>query len=647
MTDDYSFAKYKETISIVELCEKLSILEINNASLYHIIDGWFSLRFPKWYLGTEEFLRGFADISKCWFDRIINQTIVEACLDKSEEDIRTRVENALTSKINKIYNVLDEFYNFFSTTAWHEGRADEIPSRTVEEIDIDDENGWWHTLGFTFVSLRECIDKLSPDSSLYVIADIMNSIDSTLDIIEHDIKEITELAYRAKFVNPLYYYELDSQRYLAIITNPSLLNETTIDSIYLKNTEILPFNDKPVEFIKSSKALGASYEVTQGMIRKYDTEYAETSYPEVRGFRTIASIPLTVYIIKDDVLMEASTNIPSSISLTRYTGDDITEDSRYYSVIGLLQSVYAQAGVIKTAKLSEIQVSETMLQNFDEELIEKPIDESTVYVTNKELLNDIYFSTLCTADEAFSIVNNNVYCNLSAIASVSVGRVEGEANNQLIISFANTNSLYMKDIMTYEGSLAVTTNQYILSQYDSKSAQIDNEYYIATQSENGLAERLGFSTLAIELPSERKYIIKTRNYSEEVFDGNVKLLTNIRIPGQSVPLTKGLTISKTLYSLIVQYLLNRNLIRIAEPALIIPSSISVYETNSSNIEAIINKGTLTNEIYSFDSETNVVRFSSNIKLTIPTNGKLYIFISSSEQPYVYGNGRYVLTFDRV
>lgn len=637
-----TFVSYPETIAISELCEKLSIKEINNATLYHIFDGYFSLRFPSWFNGTEVFLRGFSDVSKCWLDRVVNQVVVEAILNGID------VESALNAKIDEIHDALSSFYESFIVD---EGNLDE---RNASDIDVDDENGWWHMLGYDFTSLKTCIYKLTLHGETSIRGLILSSIRSSIDEIKNEIAEIMEISYRTKFINPIYYYTLDNKRYLAIINKPSLINETNSDSFIVKNTEILPFNEKQVELIKSSKSyeLGTSYDVVQGMISKYGTEYAERTYPEIMEFTTTRTIPLPVYVIKDDILMQVSENIPDSVILRRYTGDDIDETSRYYKVVELLQSLYTEGGVIKNAKLSEIQVSEEMLLNFDETLLERPIDETTIYITNKELLNDVYFDAMRLTDEPFSIINNNVYCNLTAIAPVSVGRIEGESGSARTVSFANTNTLYMKDIMSYSrgvltSSLSITTNQYILSQYDIECAQIDNEYYTSTQSENGLAERLGLSTLAIKIPEKRKYIIKTHNYSEEVFDGNIELRSNIRIPGQNIPLMKGLTISKTLYSLVVQYLLNRNLIRIAEPALIIPSSISIYETNSSDIESIVNKGVLSNEIYSFDSNTNVVRFSSNIKLTIPSSGKLYIFVSNPLQPYVYGNGRYVLTFDRV
>lgn len=599
-----------ETINnLVRRCNNLGIFEINNETLYYLTNLDYMITFPDYpSVSNVEYLHQLEIISKRWLNRLINKTLIDSILKKAD------ATEDLGNLLNSIHDKLSKF--------------------NLDFDEINDMTSAWTTITLT---VSDWIKKLEEEKDS-LVASILSSVQEKIDKIANDLANIKELFFKVHLLTtPAYQFDID-RKYIALISNVSLINNVTVSELSIENTELLKYNNEDIELEKLQETLGGSYEVSKSMIHRYTDEYASDLYPIINSFRTLQEISAAIFYLENDELKLANLDyIPSGIYVSKLE----LENSKFSDLE--LALLYAKSGLIESARLLATDVTAIDLASFDEELVEKPIDETNKYITNSELLLDPYFKNMYSEDEPFTIVNDALLFKLSSIAIAASNNREG-LNSNFSVSFANANSLCIKDIVTND--YKTTTNQYTLARYNELNSKINNEYYQARQSSNGLAERLGLMTIAIEEPTT-PYIIKTHNYSEQVYGGSIELLSNIKVPGQTIPLPKGLSISNQIYEIVVSYILNKNIIRIAEPSLIIPSSISIYESNSDDVESIINKGKLTNEIYNFDSELKVVEFSSDIKLTIPATSKLFIFISSIEQPYIFGNGRYVLYFDRV
>lgn len=605
----YEIVTNENVNAIVTLAESLGIFEINNETIFYMTNLNYMISFPDYPPAPSvEYLHQLEAISKRWFTRYVNEFIVSAILAKKDP------AEELTILITHIRDALTEF-------AASHAAYDEINVMT---------NAW--------TSISKPLNELLSEFDVsVVVANIVSSITTKLEKISADIEAIRELYVKALInVTPAYEFTLD-RTYIALIDDVSLINNVSIIDISINNAELLKYNDDDIELEKSQGTISGYYTASNAMLHRYTDSYADSSWPSIESFRTKQAIVATIYYFENDEWRAANfSSIPCGTLLTAANIEDVSTDK-----------LYAKSGLIESARIDNSELTVADLATFHEELVERPLDSTNTYITNSALLEDAYFAKMYNEDEPFVIVNDSLGFKLSAIAVVASSDRLGEGSSYNV-SFMNANALYVKDIMTYDDNagLRKTSNQYILSKYNDMSLRVNDEYYATRQSANGLAERLGLMTVAIE-ETAAPYIIKTHNYSEQVYAGPITLLTNLRISGQAIPLPKGLTMNAQTYDIAVGYLFNRNIIRIAEPSLIIPSQISIFESNNEDIEMIINRGELTNEVYSFDAELKVVEFSSDIKLTIPATGKLFIYISSDEQSYVYGNGRYVLYFDRV
>lgn len=177
---------------------------------------------------------------------------------------------------------------------------------------------------------------------------------------------------------------------------------------------------------------------------------------------------------------------------------------------------------------------------------------------------------------------------------------------------------------------------------------INNRYYKFKQNKIDLWKRLSVITNEITANQNPKYLIQTPNYSEEVYDGSIKLLYNYNTTFQNgiLNLSRDMILNNIGYFIIRAQLMSTKINIFALPSMIIPDKLSVIEVVSSDVERIINISGNVNEIYSFD-RNGKYEFSDEVRIRIPNDSSVYIVLTNPQQPYLLMNGVYSLNFNYV
>ena len=297
-----------------------------------------------------------------------------------------------------------------------------------------------------------------------------------------------------------------------------------------------------------------------------------------------------------------------------------------------LCSLYITPGYYPTIESLIAQINKDML-----------IAKST-WINNDDLLEDEYFQQWKDEDEAFKIEDGEITFQLSSILPVTISDDHYSTSNiNKVISDDKTQLLYVKNILNKD--LTVSKNKYRLLAYENQNSKIINTYYNYKQNRNGIYEQMGVAAARVSLPELTIYMLKSFNYSEEVYSGDITLTTPMSAKNIEtiIPADSPISYNVVTYELVYTELMRYELYIIASYTPIVSNFIYFYETTNPDIESVINKNTKMNEIYRFKFN-NLLEFSSDVRLTIPIDGKLYIYIGHPDIPYALSNGNYKLTY---
>ena len=269
---------------------------------------------------------------------------------------------------------------------------------------------------------------------------------------------------------------------------------------------------------------------------------------------------------------------------------------------------------------------------------------ATVIATDKELLNDPYLAALGT-DDVFSIVDEQLHFNVCDILPVASNVDElADSITDKCIATDKSKLLHIKNIMNADGTLS--NNKYVVLKYNTNEKALDNTLYQYKQIANGLYKQIGIAAAEIEKQSH-PYLLKTFNYCEQIYDGTIKMKTAMKLKtiDTTIPADAVMSSSAASYAFLQREIMSNTLYSISSYTPRIPTHLYFYETINPDIETTINRSSEYNEIYSFSSISNQLRFSSEARLTVPDDGKLYIYIANPELPYALANGNYCLSYE--
>lgn len=431
------------------------------------------------------------------------------------------------------------------------------------------------------------------------------------------------------------------------------------NAIYTYNNRIVIFKDSSQFTNNSIKNVNISNAYFNGdveietnesddklKINKATIEKSENSN-YIESFTTNTnSLQGEIYMINEDgTFSKLLETLPSDVQLTHYEiefGD--------FKIDEKVKQKFSQFITIRYGELnSGIVDDKSILNGLQGKSVIGKSENKTQNMKNIELLNDTYFENLYNKGEfrdVFEIVNNKINFNISKILPVSL--------SQDYIPIVKT---YKYEVNKDSTDVLVINNSNRIN-YNSQNANIDDKYYKFKQNKLDLWKRLSVVTSEVDKQSNN-YIIKTFNYSEEIYDGNVKLLYNTTINiQQKFNFPSGLTFNKYMYSQLDDFFMSNQINMFGNPTLTIPSQINVIETNSEDIERIINESSIINEIYSFDINfkrinhnsvmyTSKYKFSAETRLSIPRGKKIYVIIMNKFMPYFLSNGLHSLTLNYI
>lgn len=266
------------------------------------------------------------------------------------------------------------------------------------------------------------------------------------------------------------------------------------------------------------------------------------------------------------------------------------------------------------------------------------------WINNNNLPDDEYFQQWKDEDEVFKLEDGEITFQISKILPVSIKEDHYSSNNiNKVISDDKSQLLYVKNILNKD--LTVSKNKHRLLLYENQNSKIINTYYNYKQNKNGLYEQMGVASATVSLPKVNAYMLKCFNYSEELYSGEITLTTPMHAANIDtiIPADSPISYNSLTYELVYTELMRNTLYRIASYTPAVSDFIYFYETTNPDIESVLNKNISMNEIYHFKFNT-LLEFSSDVRLTIPTNGKLYIYIAHPDLPYTLANGNYKLIY---
>lgn len=292
-------------------------------------------------------------------------------------------------------------------------------------------------------------------------------------------------------------------------------------------------------------------------------------------------------------------------------------------------------------------------------------EETEVSISgNSDLLNDTFYQLLFYMNEnqqPFTLDEyGNIKCNLSEILPVYVGQTvyKNIDYSKNIINYDSSSSLYIPNLVSYDSKNMIYKNNsssYSIDDYIRKNQTINNVFMKHRKNTIGLWDRIGMLNHKVVNQIVMYKFVKDSNYTDEIFNGNVILNSNVCNLTNAVKLKKGYEIRNNALFVFHNLLFNGLIPRISNVSLTIPSTIKFKVQTTDNIENIINtdeKNDFNSGLYEVETEKltgnqTFIKFSNLANITIPSGKKIYLYITDFEQPYALTNGQFKLTINYV
>ena len=193
-----------------------------------------------------------------------------------------------------------------------------------------------------------------------------------------------------------------------------------------------------------------------------------------------------------------------------------------------------------------------------------------------------------------------------------------------------------------------------LSDYNTGMQKLNNIYGNFKQLSVGLLDKIGALTHKIVPTTERTYLLKNSIYSEEIFYDD--LIISYNLQNENKLLKEGLVVKPRMLNMLFDTISNNCFSLVNEFSLLKETKLNFYRTVNSDIERLLNKDSNDENVenksfFSFDVDEKTkflnVKFSNDTRIVIPADGKIYIYISSDEQPYILNSACIKLGIDYI
>lgn len=648
---------FKYTIDkLIETCIALNIHEIDKSFINNFVN-----------LSSEDFIievNYFKELSHQWIARLLNQFIFHL--------IYGRINATNLSQYDLMHGISQhQITPQNDSVDWFTNKVIDLLKKLSEEYkEFDVYNDNWCFEDINSVGIKDNKENYSDFD-----ANKVNLISYLISRIGE--KNIPDLSSSLRLITQAYL--LNS--YIELTDN--VINNQTIYQTYLDLKEANDHDAIPIEsitynlynaggVIKSTK--GVSFKSTDTAAfntLKSSNIQLETSDTYTIGkqvFSRLASdkdINLKLISGEANGVINKIINVGDAIELT-VNGEIITiKKNEYLQLSGSSNNVsalkfHALFDTEHTAKSSLNERMDVVQLLSRETLFNESAGEITI--ENKDttsLLTDPYFRDindssltpfLVDAEAKYGLVSNIgkllfVEPNQDVLPST-------DNFSKQVYTIVNDRYSYNPDIYIYDSEnkkLTKNTSAYKLFKYKERDSRISNRYYKRRENKVNVVTKIGLPFWKTDISNDNLYLLKLPNYTEVPFDGSLTPAYNMHTSDGKINLTAGTTCTSNLTPFIFNLFATEQSMFASEFSMLLPPMIYACAISNKDIEKVISRSDNSNQIYSFELDTtkHIFEFSNEVKLTIPENDSIYVFMSASEMPYSIPSGISRLDFDYV
>lgn len=278
-------------------------------------------------------------------------------------------------------------------------------------------------------------------------------------------------------------------------------------------------------------------------------------------------------------------------------------------------------------------------------------NDTIVQVRNTDaLLNDPYFQTLNDDSISPFEINDGIISNIGNLIFIESNKdVLPYVNDFTKIEYKQSidRYVYVPDLYVYDSdakTIEVNESTYKISQFTYLNARIPNSNFKHRENDINIASRIGLPCWKTDITSNDKPFIKTYNYTEIPFNGSLTSAYNMYTADYKISLKGGTTVSSSLTSYIFNAFSTSTINFTSSLSLLLPPVIYTCAVTNKDIENVVSRSDTSNQVHSYEPDYGdmspqiTIKFSNEIKLSIPDKDTVYVYLTASELPYSIPNG---------
>ena len=637
------------SLSILQICRKLNIYEIDNEFIENFMN---LIDENNWQAGIKGI---YKSIGYRWLIRLLNNFIVSILIEKSF------YPNNLNNEI--IINRITEFNNNLI-----EKISQLISTSLGQQFDILDpanssNNSYWNKWIKYPTDIYPSIT-----SKISLIQTIINSYSGDYEnTVIQNISQIINSAIDSSNPNsPLSLFNNIIKLNLEPV-NSSETNTVCTYNFYIKNNDNLELSHT-VNLTESSISVlnsniqNFNFTIPDAIMETDNSTVLSISandFTDISKFMEMTGGNISRGSIKYiQYIGENNLNIPCEYELNGNLYSSITLKNG--DVLAFQEFIYLSSNMIQLSTASVISSntnininSKNILENMNREtsIIQNPTLNESITLKTSNLLNDLYFEKINENNNYFELVNSFgnefLQSNIGKLLFVETDEnvINSSNNYAKNVYYGKSNPyLYLRDLYIKNNlKFELTNNPTKLKLYENQNSSIPDQFFKYNQFTNNLISRIGLDHWIIKSSEINLPFIKTSNYTETIFTGDLSPKFNITNLDNRLTLNSKVLFNNILLNQLFDIVSSNITKFISNLSLLKPSRIIVCTSNNKNIEKIINENyNSTNKIYEFNINENDKqfngKFSTSIRIEVSSDGNTYVFAYAEDQPYSITNG---------
>ena len=648
---------------LINACIALNIYEIDESFINNYV-----------YLNEDDFAlyeEKFKNIAKKWVARLLNQFIFHTIFGRANSWNTTIDKDVAYKQFDQMHG-LSSFQKYPQNDSidWFSNKVIDVLRRisvTYADYDKYIESMWMFDYDITSFGTRDdkTVDQKFNASSTNLLDYIISRSGPTLI---PDLNSSLRFMIQS-FTGETYFTLVDAienkDRFIEF-EELLLANKTTsvtIDSIQysLYNSGGRLQNSVPVDFVKDHPG---DLEALAAQIEKMSINSNGTSGIGALTFSKIASDSdpcLTLIDGEVNGIVQKLTNVSdSNIELTVNSKSIIIKPGEYLALTNTSNNYaalkfHATFDSTHTGKTSLTEKMDVVQSLSKETVYNQEANSTTMNSKDTDpLLNDPYFRKLndemIVPFEIDEKGRKGLISNIGPLMFI-------ESNNDVLptvddftkYEYTLTGDVYTfnPDIYTFNqetNEINENKSSYKRFKYDETDSKIPNEYFKRRENSINIPSRIGLPAWKTDINPNDLCFVKLYNYTEVPFRGSLTSAYNITTADGKIHLKAGTTVAKTLTPFIFSSFSTESFKFTNSCSLMLPPVVYTCAITNKDIEKVISRSENSNQVYSFEPNYNsdlpqlTVKFSNEVKLTIPTGDTMYVFLSAPETPYAIPSG---------